>query len=71
MSAYADIFRKLQPEFPPHQIEAFVRLEYGTLDHLDMATLEREAATAAECIREGGRDMAEACARSLGLDGAA
>lgn len=71
MSAYADIFRKLQPEFPPHQIEAFVRLEYGTLDHLDMATLQREAATAAACIREGGPDMAEACAHSLGLGGAA
>jgi hypothetical protein len=71
MSAYADIFRKLQPDFPPHQIETFIRLEHGTLDHMDMAALEREAATAAECIREGGPDMAEACARSLGLDGAA
>jgi len=67
MSAYAEIFRKLQPEFPPHQIEAFVRLEYGTLDHMDAATLEREAAVAAGCIREGGPDMAEACAESLGL----
>lgn len=71
MSAYADIFRKLQPEFPPHQIEAFVRLEHGTLDHMDVAALEREAAVAAECIRTAGHEMAEACADSLGLRGAA
>lgn len=71
MSAYAEIFRKLQPEFPPHQVEAFVRLEHGTLDHMDMAALEREAVIAAECIRTAGPEMAEACAASLGLGGVA
>lgn len=70
MSAYAEIFRQLQPEFPPHQIEAFVRLEHGTLDHMDVSALEREAAIAAECIRTAGPEMAEACAASLGLAGA-
>lgn len=71
MSIYADIFRKAQPEFPPHQIEAFVRLEHGTLDHMDAAALEREAAIAADCIREAGPEQAEALAVSLGLGGAA
>jgi hypothetical protein len=70
MSAYAEIFRKLQPEFPPHQIEAWVRSEHGTLDHMDAATLEVEAAIAAQCIRQAGPEQAEALAASLGLGGA-
>ena len=71
MSAYADIFRKAQPAFPPHQIEAFVRLEHGTLDHMDVAALEVEAAIAAQCIRQAGPERAEALAASFGLGGAA
>lgn len=71
MSAYAGIFRKAQPEFPPHQIEAFVRLEHGPLDHMDVATLEVEAAIAAQCIRQAGSEQAEALAASFGLGGAA
>lgn len=71
LSAYTDLFRKAQPEFPPHQIEAFIRLVHGTLDHLDAAALEREAAFAADCIREAGPEHAEALAASFGLGGAA
>lgn len=67
MSYYAETFKKLQPDFDPRHIEGFVRLEYSTLDHLPLSTLRREAKIAADCIREGGVEMAEANARSFGL----
>ena len=62
---YADTFKKLQPDFDPRLIEAYVRLEYSTLDHLPLATLKREAKIAAQCITEGGIAAAEQLADSM------
>lgn len=67
MSGYADTFKQLAPGYDPRHIEAYVRLEYSTLDHLDLPTLRREARIAAACIEHSGRDNAEALARSFGL----
>lgn len=67
MKMYADTFKQLQPNHDPRHIEAFVRLEYSTLDHLPAATLKREAAIAAACVDEGGAENAEMVARSFGL----
>lgn len=67
MTYYAATFKKLQPAHDPRHIEAFVRLEYSTLDHLDIYTLSREAKIAAECITVGGIEQAERCAVSFGL----
>lgn len=51
----------------PRHIEAYMRLEYGTLDHLSAATFNREVATGAECVEVGGSVEAEALAASFGL----
>ncbi|HET7675654.1 MAG TPA: hypothetical protein VFL54_09055 [Gammaproteobacteria bacterium] len=67
MSIYANIFKDCQPNHDPRHIEAFVRLQYGTLNHLDRETLKREADIAAACIEEGGTENAEALAQSYGL----
>lgn len=67
MSCYSDTFKKLQPSHDPRHIEAFVRLEYSTLSHLDLRTLRREARIAADCIALGGVEEAETLAKSFGL----
>ena len=69
--SYADTFRKLQPTHDPRHIEAFIRLEYSTLNHLDLRTIKREANIAAECIAycaaNGQADHPEWLAVSFGL----
>jgi hypothetical protein len=55
------------PEIDPRHIEAFMRLQYGTLDHLSRQTFAAEAKLGVECIQEGGLEMAEQCAQSYGL----
>lgn len=65
--SYADTFRTLQPRHDPRHIEAYVRLEYSTLGHLDMRTLSREAGIAADCIEVAGVEEAESLAQSFGL----
>ncbi len=67
MSSYAETFKQLQPKYDPRHIEAYVRLEYRTLGHLDLKTLGREAKIAAECIRLDGAEVAERLARTFGL----
>lgn len=36
-------------EVPPAMIEAWMRSEYGTLDHLDRVTFDREVGVALTC----------------------
>lgn len=67
MPFYAETFKQLQPDHDPRHIEAFVRLEYGTLNHLPIETLRREAKIAAACIVAGGVENAERTAQSFGL----
>ncbi len=67
MTPYTETFRLMQPTHDPRHIEAFIRVQYGTLDHLDRRMLEMESAIAAECITVGGLDEAEALAQSFGL----
>ena len=66
-SHYADLIREVVPSLDPRHIEAYMRLEYGTLDHLDRLRFTREARIAAECVRVGGAEDAESLARSYGL----
>lgn len=66
-SPYADVFKELQPEHDPRHIEAYVRLEYGTLGNLAPSTMRREAQIAADCILVGGAANAESLAQSFGL----
>lgn len=53
--------------YDPRHVEAFMRLQYGTLDHLDAATFETEVCIANACIAECGEGEAEALALSYGL----
>ena len=62
---YATTFKRLQPRYDPRHIEAYVRLEYSTLDGCSIEVLRREAAIAAMCIDTVGPIEAEACAVSV------
>lgn len=66
MSGYGEQIQAVVPDCDPRHVEAFMRLEYGTLDHLDRAKFAREARTAALCTREDP-ETAEMLARSYGL----
>ena len=50
----------------PRHVEASMRTQYGTLDHLDAATFAREATLAAEAVA-ADRDLAEQLAKSYRL----
>lgn len=53
--------------YDPRHIEGYMRLQYGTLDHLSAADFRREVSVCIQCINEAGRDMAERNAQSFGL----
>lgn len=67
LNGYQKLFLELQPTRDPRHIEAFLRMQFGVLDHLDRDTMAREAAIAVECIDVGGIDNAEQLAQSYGL----
>lgn len=60
------LVRQGLPTVEPRLIEAFMRLQYGTLDHLDRATFDAEVALAAACV-DADPSGAEELARSYGL----
>lgn len=51
----------------PRHIEAYIRLQYSTLSHLDWPAIRREVRIAVDCIKHGGVEQAEQCAQSFGL----
>jgi hypothetical protein len=61
--ACADMLAKIKrPDVPPQVLEASMRLQYGTLGHLDNRTIRKEAKLAAAMWDEdpeGCRKMAE------------
>lgn len=66
---YQELIRKLLNgrDYDPRHIEAFIRLQYRTLDHLSEDDFKRELAIGIGCIDEGGKEAAEDLARSYGL----
>jgi hypothetical protein len=70
-SLYHDVIeaalKSLGATADPRHIEGHLRLQYGTLDHLDRATFRRETKVALGCIAEGGVEAAEELAKSYGL----
>lgn len=66
MSHYAEQIKSLSSNDPRH-VEAWMRLEHGTLDHLDAARFESEVCAANACITEAGAEESEALAASYGL----
>jgi hypothetical protein len=53
--------------YDPRHIEAYMRIGHGTLDHLDARAFRAEVQIAIDCIRFGGVEQAEECAKSFGL----
>lgn len=62
-----ELARLGRPDVDPRHVEAFMRLQYGTLDHLSRAEFRRETAIGVGCVDEGGEDGAESLAASYGL----
>ena len=72
MSFYSQIIteqlKKLKrSEVDPRHVEAYMRCQYSTLDHLDRRTFNREVKIAVGCIDHGGTAEAESLAQSYGL----
>lgn len=71
-SAYAPLIMKVaekmgRPNVNPRWIEAFMRLEYPSLNGVCSESFEREVAVAIGCIDVLGPEKAEQCAKSFGL----
>lgn len=49
---YARIIREIDPTIDADAVECSMRLQYGTLDHLDRSTFAEEVALFRECERE-------------------
>lgn len=64
---YRDRIKQLAPTYDPRHIEAFMRSEHGTLDHLSPDAFAAEVCIAAMCIEDGGREFGERLAKSYGL----
>jgi len=62
-----EIAKIVPADIDPRHVEAFMRLEYATLDHLSRSTFNREVRIGVACIREGGVAAAERNAQSFGL----
>lgn len=54
-------------DYDPRHIEALMRLQYSTLDHLSRDDFRREVALCKQCIDEMGKGAAEQAAKSYGL----
>ena len=67
MTAYTDRIKAIAPSYDPRHIEAFMRSEYGTLDHLSPAKFLNEVHLAIECIDAEGKQFAEKLAKSYGM----
>lgn len=72
-SPYAQLIRESMARIgrigaaDPRHVEAFMRLEHGTLDGLARHQFDTEVGIAIACIREGGIEGAEELAQSYGL----
>ena len=63
---YQQRIRRLEPELPASQVEAWVLLEHGTLDHLSPDRFDAAVAIAGLMVREAP-DQSRELAASYGL----
>lgn len=54
-------------QYDPRHIEAYMRLQYSTLDYLSRNDFQKEIKICIGCINEGGIEAAEQCAQSYGM----
>ena len=67
MTPYTDQIHALSAGYDPRHVEAYMRVEHNTLDHLRPGRFAAEVRFAVACVDEGGLDMAERVAKSFGL----
>lgn len=72
MSYYEDIIRQEKNrigriDVDERHIEAFMRLQHQTLEHLNVDQFTDSIEIACACIDEGGTAQAESLAKSFGL----
>jgi len=67
MSYYQQIIESIDSTYDPRWIEGFMRLQYGTLSHLDRATIEGEIALFKSEFTPEDADLWESNAQSYGL----
>lgn len=63
---YRAMIAQAVPGADPALVEAWMRVEHGTLDHMDRARFAREARLAAATAAEAGADLNDAILRSYG-----
>lgn len=64
----ADILQKIRCEdYDPRHVEAWMRSEHPTLNHLSAERYTREVVIAVGLVRTAGPDLSESLARSLGI----
>lgn len=76
MSAYTETIRvtaakKGRVGYPPDQIEAWMRLEHGTLDHLSPARFAAELEIACQCMDASTPEVSRMTRAKLALRRAA
>lgn len=54
-------------KYEPRHIEAYMRVEHGTLDGMDRQQFNADIEIARQCVDAGGVDAAELLAESYGL----
>jgi hypothetical protein len=67
MSIYQKMIKEIAPEYDPRHIEAYMRLQYSTLNGLSYEIFRHEINVGVECIKMAGVESAEQCAQSFGL----
>jgi len=64
---YTARIRSIAPNANPAHVEAMMRSEHSTLDHLSPSAFAREVRIAVMCVDEAGPDLAARIAASYGL----
>lgn len=65
--AYQKMIAPLAPGYDPNVIEAWMRVERGTLDHLSPEQFGQAVREAVLCAREAGPDQNKALLESMGM----
>lgn len=61
------VLKKINSDAKPHHVEAWLREEHGTLDHLTIGEFEREVRIALELATLAGSEQSARLAESYGL----
>ena len=64
---YAERIKELAPQYDPSDVEAWIRVEYPTLDWMDAKRLAKEVKEAVANIRLATPDMTARLRKSFGL----